>query len=582
MFSSIKRFLTQPVTLRRPGAGGPRRQRGGGRPLGLRAGIFFRRASARLRDGLDGLTPRPASGRRRPRSLRPRSVSAPSGSFRLGTPSLGLSVPRLRLGGRFGRGGAPAAPKAASVEAVVAPVAKIRRRSSGSARRRSSGDVVGLDIQPGFIAAVEANVNGSIRAARAATAPLEGDVVPEGEVADETALSDALRELFAGSGMGSRVRVGVANQRTVLRILEIPPLTDAKELAAAVRFQAQDQVPMPLSNAVLDFHPLGVADTPNGPRQRVVLVAAQRDMVERLLGAVRSAGLRPVGVDLSAFAMIRALFHPDPEHAGRVLYLNVDGLTNLAIAEGTSCRFNRVVGVGLEGMADELAKRSGISRSEARSLLAGVDLTAPISSEASRHEAEQDRYAAGQTPYAGEQSAYAGEPSVPVSGYTEPAFTEPRAPGDQPGADPEPSMAGVGAPVSDVEAAALNDAREVREMAMSFAQSAPSPVPAPGAARTPSTLEVRTALESGIRELVGEVRNTLDFYASQDGGGNVSRVVLSGQALNVAGFAESLQAGLGMQVHAEAVGLLDESLAARVSPGRLAVAAGLATVEAPA
>ena len=79
------------------------------------------------------------------------------------------------------------------------------------------------------------------------------------------------------------MRLGVANQRTVLRTLELPPVTDRKELEAAVRFQAEDQVPMPLSNAVLDFHSLGVFDTPEGPRQRVVLVAAQRDMVERLL-----------------------------------------------------------------------------------------------------------------------------------------------------------------------------------------------------------------------------------------------------------------------------------------------------------
>ena len=168
---------------------------------------------------------------------------------------------------------------------------------------------------------------------------------------------EALRELFGESGLSKRVRVGIANQRTVLRTLELPPVTDRKELAAAVHFQAQDQVPMPLNNAVLDFHPLGVVDTPAGPRQHVVLVAAQRDMVERLLAAVRRAGLRPEGIDLSAFALIRSLYRPDPEHAGRVLYLNVDGLTNLAIAEGTLCRFTRVVGGGLEGMAGELAER---------------------------------------------------------------------------------------------------------------------------------------------------------------------------------------------------------------------------------
>src|SRR5689334_18440598 len=243
--------------------------------------------------------------------------------------------------------------------------------------RRSGPDVVGLDIQPGFVAAVRARVNGSIIAERAAGIPLPADTVRDGEVLDETVLAEALKDLFAEHNLGKRVRVGVANQRTVLRTLELPPVTDEKELAAAVTFQAQDQVPMPLGNAVLDFHPLGIIDTPNGPRQRVVLVAAQRDMVERLLSAVRQAGLTAEGVDLSAFALIRSLYKHEEDQTGRVLYLNVDGLSNLAIAEGTVCRFTRVVGSGLEGMAVELAERRGIALADARARLMEGDLAAP-------------------------------------------------------------------------------------------------------------------------------------------------------------------------------------------------------------
>src|SRR5580658_8722041 len=137
---------------------------------------------------------------------------------------------------------------------------------------------------------------------------------------------------------------------------------------------------MPLGNAVMDFHALGIVDTPSGPRQRAVLVAAQRDMIERLLAAVRHAGLSVEGIDLSAFALIRSLYRADPEQKGRVLYLNVDGLTNLAIAEGTTCRFTRVVGGGLEAMAAELAERRSIALAEARALLASVDLRTPPSS----------------------------------------------------------------------------------------------------------------------------------------------------------------------------------------------------------
>jgi type IV pilus assembly protein PilM len=411
--------------------------------------------------------------------------------------------------------------------------------------RRTSANVVGLDIQPGFVAAVQARTNGSVLAERAAALPLAGDTVRDGEVADDGALSDVLRELFRTSGLSKHVRVGVANQRTVLRTIELPPVTDRKELAAAVSFQAQDQVPMPLSNAVLDFHPLGIIDTPAGPRQRVVLVAAQRDMIERLLGAVRQAGLTPEGIDLSAFALIRSLYESDSDETTRVLYLNVDGLTNLAIAEGKVCRFTRVVGSGLEGIASELAVRRGIPLAEARALLASVDL---------RVGAEQQMLASQAAPeQANSAEAGAGE----------------RAPGDN-------------APAEDAaEREPTGDADET-EMSFEELSAVPEPEaesePAPG---EPSAADVLEVVENGIREISGEVRNSLDFHRSQDGGGEVSHVVLSGAVQDMPGFAEALQASLGVEVRSTSVGLVDRSLDGKVSTHRLAVATGLAISEAP-
>jgi type IV pilus assembly protein PilM len=403
--------------------------------------------------------------------------------------------------------------------------------------RRSGQELVGLDIQPGFIAAVRARVNGSIVAEHAATLALPGDALRDGEVMDEQALSEALRELFSNSGLSKRVRVGVANQRTVLRTLELPPVTDQKELAAAVNFQAQDQVPMPLANAVMDFHPLGIVETPAGPRQRVVLVAAQRDMIERLLAAVRHAGLSPEGVDLSAFALIRSLYRANPEQQGRVLYLNVDGLSNLAIAEGTVCRFTRVVGGGLEGMAGELAERRSIAISEARELLADVDLTAPSA-------AAQDTSAADEAPPAA-QSTGAGEPER----------------------EPDGSVDGP------AEA-------EEHERAMSYDElAAVEPTPAPQASA--SDPDVLSVIENGIRDISGEVRNSLDFHRSQDGGGEVSHVVLSGSVQDIPGFAEALQASLGVEVRCQELAVVGEHLAENVAPHRLAVATGLAAAEVP-
>ena len=444
---------------------------------------------------------------------------------------------------------------------------------------RGGGSVVGLDIQPGYIAAVQAHVNGGIVVERAAGAALAPDIMREGEVIDERELGVALQELFRDAGLGKRVRVGLANQRTVLRTLELPPVADRKDLDTAVRFQAEDQVPMPLASAVLDYHSLGVFDTPNGPRQRVIVVAAQREMVERLLRAVQHAGLRPEGIDLSAFALIRSLYRPgaanaQPAHEGeggedgaaagerqeRVLYLNVGGLTNMAIAEGTLCRFTRVVGGGLEAMASEIAERKGIPLVDARAMLAEFDL--PLPGAASQ--------------------AMSPGPSAP-SAVPPPAAAAPVLP------DPEAvdtwalaqGPTGVQPPL--VPEGATDGAPSVH---LDLPELPPEPQPAPAPATLAPSVdpEVRMVLENGIREIVGEVRNSLDFHRSQEGGGEVKSVVLSGPALEMGGFAEVLEADLGLQVRRESVHYAhgaDASAAQPISLHRLAIATGLATEEAP-
>ncbi len=435
--------------------------------------------------------------------------------------------------------------------------------------RRGGANIVGLDIQPGHVAAVQAHVNGGVTVKHAAGAPLPADIVREGEVLDEGVLAETLRELFKDGDLDRRVRLGVANQRTVLRTLDLPPVDDRKEIEAAVRFQAQEQVPMPLSNAVLDFHALGIVDTPEGQRQRVVLVAAQRDMIQRLLAAVRDAGLRPEGIDLSAFALIRSLYRPDPEHAGRVLYLNVDGLTNMAIAEGTLCRFTRVVGGGIEAMASQLAERRSIPLVEARALIAAVDLTLQSAPEPAAQLAVAEAEAELE-PEPG--SAVDPEAPTTIVEEAEPAAERAESVAEQDVRERDMSYAEM-AGVAQTQAAApeIDDVPPPADVSQALAPVRSSQAP---------DTDVRTVLENGIREIAGEVRNSLDFHRSQEGGGEVARVVLSGAALDLPGFAEALQEQLGIEVERESVHL-DGSDLGGISAHRLAIAAGLAVEEAP-
>jgi type IV pilus assembly protein PilM len=247
--------------------------------------------------------------------------------------------------------------------------------------------IVGLDIETGSIAATEVRGNGSREVSRTAIAPLRPGVVNEGEVLDPEALSVALKNLFSQHKLGKTVRLGIANQRVVVRTMQLPLIEDEKEIDSAVRFRAHDQIPMPLDQAVLDHRVVSRGTGPEGERQMEILaVAARRDMITSLLEALRKAGLRPMGIDLSAFGMIRALDVPRPlaekgaedSSQSTTLFCNLGDITNLAVARGGECLFTRVAPFGMESIATRVAEREGVTMEEARDAILDVGLEEAI------------------------------------------------------------------------------------------------------------------------------------------------------------------------------------------------------------
>ena len=254
-------------------------------------------------------------------------------------------------------------------------------------RKKKPTAVAGLDIGAGSIAATELRVNGAVEVAGSAIAPLPPDVFHEGEVLDADALASALKSLFNDHKLSKRVRLGIGNQQVVVRTVRLPAIEDPKEMEAAVRFQAQEQIPMPLDQAVLEYQVVGAVPTEEGAAAQidVVVVAARREMISSFLDAGRRAGLEPAGIDLSAFAMIRALAdgaavgqaQPGENPTEAVLYCDAGDVTNLAVARGRSCLFTRVSHVGFEAISARLAAATGLNPEHSFQWLSYVGLEHP-------------------------------------------------------------------------------------------------------------------------------------------------------------------------------------------------------------
>lgn len=258
-------------------------------------------------------------------------------------------------------------------------------------RKQASGDaVVGLEIEAGSAAAVEVRLDDEPRIVAAGVQPLAPEAFRDGEVVDRAAIAAALEKLFGDHDLGRKVRLGIANQRLVVRTLRLPAIESPDELDAAVRFSAQEQIAMPLDEAVIEHRVVGgVPATAEGPAQiDVMVVAARREMILKSLAPLRDAGLEPVGVDLSAFGMIRVLAGDEigptlagddaPASPSATLYCNVGDSTNLAVARGRSCLFTRVSPVGLEDIAGNLASTTGLSLEHAEMWIKHVGLGRPV------------------------------------------------------------------------------------------------------------------------------------------------------------------------------------------------------------
>ncbi len=242
--------------------------------------------------------------------------------------------------------------------------------------------VVGLDIGTSGVRAAELTLGkGGATLERFGQVALPVGAVRDGEVVDPDAVAEAIKQLWAQAKFTSKnVVVGVANQKVVVRQVDLPWMPTA-ELKKALTYQVQDYIPMPVEQAILDFHPLEEFVNDSGGRMlRVLLVAAARDMVSSAVAAVQRAGLTPTMVDLTSFAVLRSLVSMDTTglSSGQAEALVDIGanVTNIVVHQGGVPRFVRILLMGGSDITDAVAERLGVPQEQAEAIKQETGLAA--------------------------------------------------------------------------------------------------------------------------------------------------------------------------------------------------------------
>ena len=235
---------------------------------------------------------------------------------------------------------------------------------------------IGVDVGSTAVRVAEVAVGDIPVVVRAAQVPLPPGVVESGEVRRPEAVAEALREVWAKSGVKSKqVQLGVGNQHVVVREIVLPWLPE-KELRDTLAFQVQEFIPMASDEAVLDFDPLGELDQGGRRMVRILLVAAHKGMVNALVEAALAAKLDPQGIDLSPFAVIRAVGTGDDgldlDSSGDEAIIDIGAqVTSICVHDRGVTRFVRILPSGGRDITLALASGLGVDDDVAERLKRG-------------------------------------------------------------------------------------------------------------------------------------------------------------------------------------------------------------------
>lgn len=212
--------------------------------------------------------------------------------------------------------------------------------------------VVGLDIGTSGVRAAEFRIGRRRTPAlrKFFTVPLPRDAVRRGVVADEAVVAEALRTLWRKGKFSTKaVAIGIANEGVLVRQMDLDWMPPA-DFRKSLRYQVAEALPFPVDEANLDYHLLEeveVAGEKTGEVRRVnriLLVAAARDVVDGFVTAAQGAGLRVTRADLLPFALIRAASAgpAGDQQAEGIVHIGAD-TTSVVVHQGGRPRFVRMI-----------------------------------------------------------------------------------------------------------------------------------------------------------------------------------------------------------------------------------------------
>jgi type IV pilus assembly protein PilM len=201
----------------------------------------------------------------------------------------------------------------------------------------------------------------------------------------EDAIAESIKDAYGKFNIKDKsVAIALGTSDVIFDYLKFPAL-DEKELANAVKLEAEQRISSDINEVSIDYKRLGIKDE-NG-QENILLVAVPKEITREKVGIAEKAGLDPLIMDVEPLALLNcliALADDSRKENESIAILNIgSSVTNLSIISKDNFPTIRNINFGGDKFSNFIAKETKLSFKEAENLkkepeklkLKGVDIS---------------------------------------------------------------------------------------------------------------------------------------------------------------------------------------------------------------
>lgn len=219
----------------------------------------------------------------------------------------------------------------------------------------------GLDIGTSSIKACQlSREDGRFRLVALGLTPTPGQGLASEAEKDWRATAEVVKKLINEAKIATRsVATSFPEGQVFTRVIEMPKLS-SEELASAIRWEAEQYIPMPLDEVSLDH--LDVSRE-GADKTEVLLVAAPKTLIDKYLRVLEMAGLNVVSMETELIAASRSLV---PAETAPTLLVDFGArATDVAVVRGGMIVYTRSIATAGEAFTRALATGLGMEKAQA-------------------------------------------------------------------------------------------------------------------------------------------------------------------------------------------------------------------------